>query len=88
MDQFAVAFGEKNKALMLNCDTLDYQAVDSNLGEYVLAIINTNKPRKLAESKYNERVQECQTALQLCNRNWISITCAILMLIPLANTNT
>jgi galactokinase len=63
MDQFAVAFGEKDKALMLNCDTLDYQAVDSNLGDYLLAIVNTNKPRKLAESKYNERVQECQTAL-------------------------
>jgi len=65
MDQFAVAFGEKNKALMLNCDTLDYKAVDSNLGDYVLAIVNTNKPRKLAESKYNERVQECTTALKL-----------------------
>lgn len=65
MDQFAVAFGEKNKALMLNCDTLDYKAVDSNLGEYILAIINTNKPRKLAESKYNVRVQECRAALSL-----------------------
>ncbi len=64
MDQFAVAFGEKDKALMLNCDTLDYKAVDTNLGDYVLAIINTNKPRKLAESKYNERVQECQAALK------------------------
>jgi len=64
MDQFAVAFGEKDKALMLNCDTLEYQAVNTNLGQYVLAIINTNKPRKLAESKYNERVQECQTALK------------------------
>jgi galactokinase len=63
MDQFAVAFGEKNKALMLNCQTLDYTAVDSNLDDYLLAIINTNKPRKLAESKYNERVQECATAL-------------------------
>ncbi|OOQ61217.1 galactokinase [Mucilaginibacter pedocola] len=63
MDQFSVAFGEKDKALMLNCDTLDYQAVDSNLGDYLLAIINTNKPRKLAESKYNERVQECNAAL-------------------------
>ena len=63
MDQFAVAFGEKNKALMLNCDTLDYKAVDSNLGDHILAIINTNKPRKLAESKYNERVQECALAL-------------------------
>lgn len=64
MDQFAVAFGEKDKALMLNCDTLDYTAVDSNLGNYILAIINTNKPRKLAESKYNERVQECAAALK------------------------
>jgi galactokinase len=64
MDQFAVTFGEKDKALMLNCDTLDYQAVDSNLGDHVLAIINTNKPRKLAESKYNERVQECAAALK------------------------
>jgi len=64
MDQFAVAFGEKDKALMLNCDTLDYEAVDSNLGDNVLAIINTNKPRKLAESKYNERVQECHAALK------------------------
>src|SRR5665213_2339473 len=36
MDQFAVAFGEKNKALVLNCDTLDYQAVDSNLGDHIL----------------------------------------------------
>ncbi len=64
MDQFAVAFGEKDKALMLNCDTLEYKAVDSNLGDYCLAIVNTNKPRKLAESKYNERVQECQQALK------------------------
>ena len=63
MDQFAVAFGEKDKALLLNCDTLDYEPVNSNLGDYVLAIINTNKPRKLSESKYNERVQECETAL-------------------------
>jgi len=64
MDQFAVAFGEENKALMLNCETLEYKAVDSNLGNYVLAIINTNKPRKLAESKYNERVEECGKALR------------------------
>jgi galactokinase len=63
MDQFAVTFGEDNKALKLNCETLDYKAVDCNLQGHVLAIINTNKPRKLAESKYNERVTECQTAL-------------------------
>ena len=63
MDQFAVTFGEKNKALKLDCDTLDYEAVNCDLCDHVLAIINTNKPRRLAESKYNERVQECQFAL-------------------------
>ncbi len=63
MDQFAVAFGEKDKALMLNCDTLDYKAVDANLGDYTLVIINTNKSRRLSESKYNERVEECHQAL-------------------------
>ena len=68
MDQFAVAFGEKDKAIVLNCDTLDYKIVACDLGDHNLVIINTNKPRGLAESKYNERVEECQTALQLLNQ--------------------
>jgi galactokinase len=63
MDQFAVAFGEAEKAILLNCDTLKFQLIDCNLGKYSLAIINTNKSRKLSESKYNERVEECQEAL-------------------------
>ncbi|MDN3585753.1 galactokinase [Pedobacter aquatilis] len=67
MDQFAVAYGEKDKAIVLDCETLKYKMVDVDLGKYVLAIINTKKPRELADSKYNERVEECQTALQLLN---------------------
>ena len=67
MDQFAVAFGEKDKAIVLDCESLKYKMVDVNLGNYVLAIINTKKPRELADSKYNERVKECQTALRLLN---------------------
>ncbi|MEJ5961799.1 galactokinase [Pedobacter immunditicola] len=68
MDQFAVTFGETDKAIVLNCDTLKYRLVDCDTDNYVLAIINTNKPRKLSESKYNERVQECQTALKQLNQ--------------------
>jgi galactokinase len=64
MDQFSIAFGEKDKALVLNCDTLKYKVVDCKLGDYVLAIVNTNKSRKLEDSKYNERVAECNQALQ------------------------
>lgn len=78
MDQFAVAFGEADKALMLNCDTLEYKAVDAYLGDNVLAVINTNKPRKLAESKYNERVEECAQALKALQQELnISYLCDI-----------
>ena len=68
MDQYAVAFGEKDKAIVLDCDTLKSKLVDVKLGDYVLAIINTNKPRELADSKYNERVAECEVGLNLLNQ--------------------
>jgi len=64
MDQFSIAFGEADKALVLDCDTLKYKVVDCDLGDYVLAIINTNKTRELSDSKYNERVEECEAALK------------------------
>lgn len=62
MDQFAVAMGKQGHAVLLNTDTLDYQYLPFEIGDYVLAIINTNKPRKLVESKYNERYAECMEA--------------------------
>jgi len=65
MDQFAVAMGKESHAVLLNCDTLDYEYLPFEIGDYVLAIINTNKPRKLVESKYNERFNECRNALKL-----------------------
>ena len=64
MDQFAVTFGEKDKAILLNCDTLQYELLPFETGEYVLSIINTNKSRTLADSKYNERFAECGAALK------------------------
>ena len=63
MDQFAVAMGRKNKAILLNCDSLDYQYLPLEIGDHLLAIINTNKARTLADSKYNERFNECREAL-------------------------
>lgn len=68
MDQFAVAMGEKNKAILLNCDTLEYEYLPFEIGNYVLAIINSNKQRTLADSKYNERFAQCGTALKLLKK--------------------
>jgi galactokinase len=63
MDQFAIGMGKKNKAIMLNCGTLEYSYADMELGDYSIVIMNTNKRRALNESKYNERRAECDEAL-------------------------
>jgi galactokinase len=68
MDQFAVANGKKNKAILLDCDTLEYEYLPLETGEYILAIINSNKQRTLADSKYNERFAECGAALKLLKK--------------------
>ncbi|MDR0734861.1 MAG: galactokinase [Elusimicrobiota bacterium] len=64
MDQFASAMGKKNGAILLNCNTLDYKYVPLELEDSSIVIINTNKRRELATSKYNERRGECERALK------------------------
>src|SRR5690625_2758601 len=68
MDQFAVAHGKKGYAIHLNADTLDYTYAPLDLTEHTIAIINTNKTRTLASSKYNERRQSCNEALKNLQR--------------------
>ena len=66
MDQFAVAMGQKKQAMLLNCDTVEHEYVPIQLPpNYQLLIINTNKERQLADSKYNERKAECGQALSI-----------------------
>ncbi|MDN5341135.1 MAG: galactokinase [Oceanotoga sp.] len=65
MDQFSVAFGKKDNAILLNTDKLDYTYIPTNFGDYRLMILNTNKKRGLGESKYNERRKECEEALNI-----------------------
>jgi galactokinase len=63
MDMFAIGMGHKDHALFLNCLTLEHKRVPFELNGFKLIIGNTNKPRGLADSKYNERVAECQLAV-------------------------
>ncbi|MGB1317336.1 MAG: galactokinase, partial [Flavobacteriales bacterium] len=65
MDQFAVANGKANHAISLDCNSLEHDFVPIDLGAYSLLIINSNKPRTLAESAYNQRRQECNEALEI-----------------------
>ncbi|RJE87650.1 galactokinase [Paenibacillus sp. 1011MAR3C5] len=64
MDQFAVANGLRDHAMLLMCDTLKVEQVPFRTGSYRLVIANTNKQRGLADSKYNERRAECEKAVE------------------------
>lgn len=63
MDQFAVGMGQKDKAILLDTNTLEYELVPIKLTNHVIVIMNSNKRRELADSKYNERRSECEQAL-------------------------
>lgn len=63
MDQFAIGFGDVDQAILLDTNTLKYEMVPVKLDGYAVVIMNTNKRRELADSKYNERRSECEEAL-------------------------
>lgn len=65
MDQFAVAQGRENGALLLDCGSLEYRVVPVLLGDCALVILNTCHQRQLTDSKYNERRAECDQAAAL-----------------------
>ena len=65
MDQFAVAMAQEQHAMMLNCATLDYRQIPLKLQAYSIVLANTNQRRELNESAYNQRVAECNQALNI-----------------------
>ena len=73
MDQFIIATGKKNTAEMLDCATLEYEYAPLDLGDYRFVVMNTNKVRKLSDSKYNERRSQCESALKILQENGVKI---------------
>ncbi|MCP1640236.1 galactokinase [Streptococcus gallinaceus] len=67
MDQFAIGMGADKQAIYLDTNTLEYELVPLDLGDNVIVIMNTNKRRELADSKYNERRAECEKAVEELN---------------------
>lgn len=74
MDQFAVANGKQDHAILLMCDTLEYELVPFRTGAYKIVISNTNKRRGLVDSKYNERRSECDRALEILQKELPALT--------------
>ena len=73
MDQFAVGMGKKDNAILLDCNTLNFEYVPVKLKNMSIVIANTNKKRGLADSKYNERRTSCEEAVKVLNNNGVNI---------------
>ena len=69
MDQFASGFGKKDCAIALDCNTLEYEHVPLEMHGLRFVIANSNKPRGLVDSEYNQRRAECQQALEIIQQH-------------------
>lgn len=63
MDQFSIAMGKKDHAIFLDTSDLSYEYAPMVLEKKKIIIASSNKKRGLGDSKYNERREECETAL-------------------------
>ena len=60
MDQYAVMFGLKDKAILLDCKNNTHQYVDLQLRKHALYLINSNIKHELVGTPYNDRRRTCE----------------------------
>jgi galactokinase len=65
MDQFANMMGRKDHVLLLDCNSLQYEALPLQLKEHVIMLINSKVHHSLATGEYNIRRQQCENGLDL-----------------------
>lgn len=72
LDQFAIGNAKENRVIKMKCDTLDFEYSPIDLKDNTILIMNTNKKRRLEESKYNERRTECELGFEELKKLGIS----------------
>lgn len=73
MDQFACMMGEKEKVMLLDCRSLEFQYFPLELGPYRLLLLNTNVSHSLASSEYNTRRAECEEGVAVLKKEYSRI---------------
>ena len=63
-DHAAIFMGKDNTLFFFNMSSLKYEYFDFNMGDYCMAVVNSNKKRTSSDSEYNARRRECENALK------------------------
>ncbi|MBQ9239658.1 MAG: galactokinase [Treponema sp.] len=65
MDQYIIATAHKQTAELIDCAAVTASYIPLVLTDCQFIVMNTNKKRQLADSKYNERRRECEAGLTM-----------------------
>ncbi|HEX8129056.1 MAG TPA: galactokinase [Pyrinomonadaceae bacterium] len=68
MDQFIAALGRAGHALLIDCRTLETQAIPVDTSETLVAICDSRVKHELSASEYNTRRAECEEGVELLRR--------------------
>ena len=73
MDMFASLHGQKNKAILLDCDTLAFTYYPIELKDYSIILFDTQIKHALASSEYNIRRLECEQGLKIIQEKYLTV---------------
>ncbi|HEV2800778.1 MAG TPA: galactokinase [Pyrinomonadaceae bacterium] len=68
MDQFIAALGRVGHALLIDCRTLETEAIPVDTTDTLVAICDTRVKHELSASEYNTRRAECEEGVALLRR--------------------
>ncbi len=67
MDQYTILRGQKDNALLIDCNTGTHSLVDISSNPYKWILLNTNVKHDLANTPYNNRRSQVEEALAIIN---------------------
>ncbi|MBA3768028.1 MAG: galactokinase [Acidobacteria bacterium] len=70
MDQLVAALGRRGHALLIDCRSLEVEAIPINLESLAVVVCDTRVQHELSSSEYNKRRAECERGVELL-REWL-----------------
>ncbi len=65
MDQYVAALGQRERALLIDCRSLELKPIALELGSSCILVCDTKVKHELSSSAYNERRQQCREGVAL-----------------------
>lgn len=68
MDQYASVFGARQKAILLDCLSVEHEYLPLHMEDHLFLLCNTGVTHSLASSGYNDRRASCEKAIEIIKK--------------------